>query len=113
MVGVIPSEVEICQRPQGHGYVEVEVTGDNPLFPVGLTLHGHEFHHSRLSRLTGLKFAYGMRRGQGINGKVDAIVYKNVFAAYTHLHASGVPGWAEAFVSLALRERRPQPSLSV
>lgn len=110
MVGVIPSEVEICQQPQGHGYVMVEVTGDNPLFPIGLTLRGHEFHHSRLSRLTGLKFAYKMGRGQGINGKVDGIVYKNVFAAYTHLHALGVPQWAEAFVSLALRERKCQPS---
>ena len=112
MVGVIPSEVEVCQRPQGHGYVEVEVAGDNPLFPIGLTLRGHEFHYSRLSQSTGLKFAYGMRRGQGIDGKVDAIVYKNVLAAYTHLHASGVPQWAEAFVSLALRERKPQPSFS-
>lgn len=110
MVGIIPSEVEICQEPQGHGYVVVEVTSDNPLFPIGLTLRGHEFHHSILSQLTGLKFAYRMRRGQGINGKVDAIVYKNVFAAYTHLHALGVPQWAEAFVSLVLRERKCQPS---
>jgi len=110
MVGVIHSEVEICQKPQGHGYVEVEVTGQNPLFPIGLTLRGHEFHHSRLSQSTGLKFAYGMRRGQGIDGKVDAIVYKNVLAAYTHLHASGVPQWAEAFVSLTLREQKRQPS---
>lgn len=112
MVGVIPSEVEICQEPQGHGYVEVEVTGDNPLFPIGLTLRGHEFHHSILSQLTSLKFAYRMRRGQGINGKVDAIVYKNVFAAYTHLHALGVPQWAEAFVSLASQRRKYQPSFS-
>jgi len=110
MVGVIPAEVEICQQPQGHGYVVVEVTGDNPLFPIGLTLRGHEFHHSILSQLTGLKFAYRVQRGQGINGKVDAIVYKNVFAAYTHLHALGVPQWAEAFVSLVLRERKCQPS---
>ncbi len=110
MVGVIQSEVEICQKPQGHGYVEVEITDQNPLFPIGLTLRGHEFHHSKLSRLAGLKFAYQMRRGQGIDGKVDAIIYRNVLAAYTHLHALGVPQWAEAFVSLALRERRREPS---
>jgi len=108
MVGVIHNEVEICQKPQGHGYVEVEVTGQNPLFPIGLTMRGHEFHYSRLSQSTGLKFAYGMRRGHGVDGKVDAIVYKNVLASYTHLHASGVPQWAEAFVSLALREQKHQ-----
>ena len=112
MVGIIPSEVEICQKPQGHGYVEVEISDQNPLFPIGLTLRGHEFHHSRLSQLAGLRFAYQMRRGQGIDGKVDAIIYRNVLAAYTHLHALGVPQWAEAFVSLALRERTSEPSFS-
>ncbi len=111
MVGVIPGEVEICQRPQGHGYVVVEVTNDNPFFPVGLTLRGHEFHYSRLSKLNNLKFAYQVKRGRGINGKVDAIIYKNVLAAYTHLHALGVPQWAEALVSLALQQEC-QPSLS-
>ncbi|MFC1962892.1 cobyrinate a,c-diamide synthase [Chloroflexota bacterium] len=112
MVGVINSEVEIYQKPQGHGYVEVEVTGQNSLFPIGFILRGHEFHHSRLSPSTGLKFAYSIRRGQGIDGKVDAIVYKNVMAAYTHLHASGAPQWAEAFVSLVLGERKRQPVFS-
>ena len=102
MVGAIPGEAEICQRPQGHGYVAVEVTRENPLFPTGLTFWGHEFHHSRLSLSNDLKFAYSMRRGWGIDGKVDGIVYKNVFAAYTHLHALGVPQWANAFVSLAM-----------
>lgn len=108
MVGVIPAEVELSQQPQGHGYVVVEVTHENPLFPVGLTLRGHEFHHSKLSKLGVLKFAYQIRRGQGIDSKVDGIVYKNVFAAYTHLHALGVPLWAEAFVFLALLERKFQ-----
>ncbi|MFC1971820.1 cobyrinate a,c-diamide synthase [Chloroflexota bacterium] len=112
MVGVIQGEVEMCQKPQGHGYVEVEVANENPLFPVGLTLRGHEFHHSRLHQSAGLKSVYKVLRGRGINGKIDAIVYKNVLAAYTHLHALGVPQWAEAFVSLALRERKCQPTFS-
>ncbi|MFC1953798.1 cobyrinate a,c-diamide synthase [Chloroflexota bacterium] len=110
MVGVIHSEVEVYQKPQGHGYVEVEVTGENPLFPIGLTMRGHEFHYSRLSQSTDLKYAYDVLRGHGIDGKVDAIVYKNVLASYTHLHTLGVPQWAEAFVSLALREKKGQPS---
>jgi len=105
MVGAIPAEVEMCDRPQGHGYVAVEVICDNPWFPAGLSLRGHEFHHSRMTPSTGLTYAYGMRRGRGIDGKVDGIVHKNVFAAYTHLHALGTPQWAEAFVSLAKRER--------
>ncbi len=112
MVGVFPADVEISQHPQGHGYVVAEVTGENPLFPIGLTLRGHEFHHSKLSKLDGLDFAFRIRRGRGIDGEVDGIVYKNVFAAYTHLHALGTPEWAEAFISLACRERKGQPAVS-
>ena len=109
MVGVIPCEVEMCQQPQGHGYVEVEVVAENPLFPIGLKLRGHEFHYSKLSKLDDLKFAYKMLRGRGAGKQLDAIIYNNVLAAYTHLHALGVPQWAEASVSLALRERKWQP----
>ena len=112
MVGAIPAEVEIDHHPRGHGYVVAEVTAENPLFPVGLTLRGHEFHHSKLVKAEGLKFAYRMRRGRGVDGKVDGVIYKNVFAAYTHLHALGVPQWAEAFVSLASQKQKCQPSLS-
>ena len=32
---------------------------------------------------------------------MDGIVYKNVLATYTHLHALGVPQWAGAFIALA------------
>jgi len=101
MVGVIPAEVQLSEKPEGHGYVIAEVIKENPLFPIGLTIPGHEFHHSKLSIKNGVKFAYQIRRGQGIDGKRDGIVYKNVFASYTHIHALGTPGWAEAFVSLA------------
>jgi cobyrinic acid a,c-diamide synthase len=106
MVGAIPAEVGISKKPQGHGYVVAEVKEENPLFPVGLTVRGHEFHHSNLSNLDSPKFAYQIRRGRGVDGKGDGIVYKNVFAAYTHIHALGTPDWAEAFVALASRGRR-------
>jgi cobyrinic acid a,c-diamide synthase len=112
MVGIISTEIELYRKPQGHGYVEIEVTGKNPWFPVGINIRGHEFHHSKLSRPFDNEFAYSVKRGHGINGKQDAIVYKNVLAAFTHLHALGVPGWAENFVSLALQEKKNHPVFS-
>jgi cobyrinic acid a,c-diamide synthase len=108
MVGSIPIDVEMQRKPQGHGYVEVEVVRENPLFPVGLKLRGHEFHHSRLSHLNGLQGIYKICQGKGLDGKTDGLVYKNVFAAYTHLHALGVPQWAEGFISLVLRQQKFQ-----
>ena len=46
------------ERLEGHGYVVAQVTSENPLFPVGLTVRGHDFHHSSLLKLDDLQFAY-------------------------------------------------------
>ncbi len=108
MVGVIPAEVELSRRPEGHGYVEATVATENPWFSTGLVLHGHEFHHSRLVAEVPLQTAYQVRRGRGIDGHVDGIFYKNMFASYTHLHVLGVPQWAKSFVTLALKYREVQ-----
>ena len=105
MVGVIPSQVQLSERPEGHGYVVAEVMRKNPLFPVGITLRGHEFHHSSLLPLDDLQCAYRIKRGKGITGKRDGIVYRNLFASYIHLHALGTPEWAESFVSLASKKK--------
>jgi cobyrinic acid a,c-diamide synthase len=109
MVGIIPAEVEIRPKPQGHGYVSVEVSGSNPFFPTGMRFWGHEFHNSALIGSGELKFTYRLLRGKGIEGTMDGIIYKNALAAYTHLHALGVPQWAEALVALS---KQHKPSLS-
>ena len=105
MVGIIPSRVRLSKKPEGHGYVVAEVTARNPLFPVGMTVRGHEFHHSSLLDSEALSLAYRMKRGRGIEEKKDGIVYKNLFASYVHLHALGTPEWAKNLVSLAWREK--------
>jgi cobyrinic acid a,c-diamide synthase len=106
MVGIIPAEVQLSKKPEGHGYAVVEVIDENPFFQTGLTLRGHEFHHSSLSCTGNLRFAYQVKRGQGVQRQRDGIVYKNLFASYIHLHALGTPEWARGFISLASREKR-------
>ena len=105
MAGAIPAEGKLFPRPQAHGYAEIEVTGTNGFFPQGTIVRGHEFHHSRLTATGALRYALTVRRGQGIDGQHDGIVYKNLFASYLHLHAMGTPEWAENFVSLVQRYR--------
>jgi cobyrinic acid a,c-diamide synthase len=46
-------------------------------------------------------FAFNVKRGHGIIDGKDGICYKNVLAAYTHLHAIGAPEWAEGVVKCA------------
>jgi cobyrinic acid a,c-diamide synthase len=101
MVGALPAEVTLSTKPEGHGYVVAEVVAENPYFPVGFALRGHEFHHSNLSLKGDLRFSLEIKRGHGVDGRRDGVVYKNLFASYTHLHALGTPEWAEGFVSVA------------
>ena len=102
MAGIIPAEVELHARPQGHGYAIVEVAVRNPWFPAGSCIKGHEFHYSRLINSGNLSTVFNIKRGHGINGTMDGIVYKNMLASYLHINALGTPKWAESFISLAL-----------
>jgi cobyrinic acid a,c-diamide synthase len=102
MVGVLPCDVEMTDRPRGHGYVIAEAVDNNPFIPVGRIVRGHEFHNSRIVNWQGnLPTAYRLRRGNGLGRGRDGLIYRNVLASYTHLHAAGSPGWAEGLVARA------------
>jgi cobyrinic acid a,c-diamide synthase len=114
MAGVFPLHFFFDRRPQGHGYTILEVDLPNPYFPVGEILHGHEFHYSHIRDWEEgkLPLAFNMRRGHGINGRKDGLCYKNVLAAYSHLHASGARGWARALFEQALFYKEREDRLS-
>jgi cobyrinic acid a,c-diamide synthase len=100
MADVLPLTLDLSSRPQGHGYTIVQVDKENPYFEVGMELKGHEFHYSRVLKWQGTDddLVFAMKRGSGVVNQRDGIVYKNVLATYTHLHALGTPFWAEALV---------------
>ncbi len=103
MAGVLPVDLELFARPQGHGYAEVVVDLPTPFFKRGTSLRGHEFHYTKVIEADqGVQTAFEVIRGTGCFLGRDGIIYKNVLAGYAHLHALGVPGWAPAFVNCAL-----------
>jgi cobyrinic acid a,c-diamide synthase len=105
MVGALPVVVEQTARPQGHGYVKARVDGANPFFTEGTELTGHEFHYSRLRESSeSMETVLEIERGIGIGGGRDGIRAGSVVAAYTHLHALGVPAWAGGMVRAAAGE---------
>jgi cobyrinic acid a,c-diamide synthase len=113
MTSVLPADFVLEKRPQAHGYTVLEVTGENPFFDKGTVLRGHEFHYSRIVNSAELReSAFSMRRGHGIDDRSDGLIYKNVLATYTHLHALGTPQWAEGLVRMA-REYRERTRLGV
>ena len=104
MTGILPIVFGFSKKPQGHGYTVVEVEKQNPFYETGLTFKGHEFHYSKVLRWGGKDedLAFSVKRGEGlINGK-DGALYKNVLATYSHIHALGLPQWAEAMVRKAM-----------
>ncbi len=76
-----------------------------------------ELAASGQSRQLSLRWAMQLRKGQGMglppvsekqNGasasepqKVDGLVFRNVWASYTHIFAPAAQGWAESFVAAA------------
>ncbi|MBE0429112.1 MAG: hydrogenobyrinic acid a,c-diamide synthase (glutamine-hydrolyzing) [Thermoleophilia bacterium] len=98
MVGALPCDIVMHEKPRGHGYMELEATGAGGWFEPGLKIRGHEFHYSEIVNLEDVQFAYRVTRGSGVDGEHDGIVHRNVMASYTHLHSLGSPGWAEGFV---------------
>jgi cobyrinic acid a,c-diamide synthase len=104
MAGVLPAEIEVLAKPQGHGYAVLSVDRPNPFFKVGSELRAHEFHYSRIvGELPDT--ACAVLRGTGCGGGRDAVVSGNVWASYAHVHAAGLPEWAEGVVAAARRHQ--------
>ncbi len=96
MVGAIPGDAVMHERPVGRGYVRLQPTADHPWAATG-EVRAHEFHHSSLEHLpSDQRFAYRVERGHGIDGRSDGLLHRNLLASYTHLRGDG---WAERFVA--------------
>jgi cobyrinic acid a,c-diamide synthase len=104
MAGVIEADAVMYERPQGRGYVRLQVLPDHPWPGVepGLELPVHEFHYSRLEHLgSGYGFAYALTRGEGIDGQRDGLIYRNLLAGYAHQRQVANNPWARQFVQFA------------
>ncbi|MDI6817320.1 MAG: hydrogenobyrinic acid a,c-diamide synthase (glutamine-hydrolyzing) [Actinomycetota bacterium] len=98
MVGALPCDILMHEKPRGHGYMIMEAIGAGGWFEPGAKMRAHEFHYSEVVDLRNAEFGYNLTRGKGLDGKHDGIIYKNVFASYAHLHSSGSSAWARGFV---------------
>ncbi|HIJ90218.1 MAG: cobyrinate a,c-diamide synthase [Desulfobulbaceae bacterium] len=107
LVGLFPVRFGLMQKPQAHGYTVLVAEGENPYYPAGTEIKGHEFRYSRVEEWGGeaVQLALRMERGVGFCEKRDGLVFKNVLALYTHIHALGTTTWAPALVAKA-REYR-------
>lgn len=100
MVGAIPGDVVMNDRPQGRGYMLLEESGEG-LWPSasGATIPAHEFHYAALENLpAGQSFAYQVKRGEGIDGQSDGLVIGNLVATFAHQRNTAANPWVGRFV---------------
>ncbi|VAW91148.1 Protein similar to cobyrinic acid a,c-diamide synthetase clustered with dissimilatory sulfite reductase [hydrothermal vent metagenome] len=109
MVGAIPADCKMHKRPQGRGYVQLQET-KNAIWPDKMAdniIPAHEFHYSSLYNIDpNLKYAYNVKRGTGINGKNDGLIYKNLLANYTHLRDTSQHHWTHRFVQFVSQTKQ-------
>ena len=112
MVGIIPGDVVMHDRPRGRGYVLLRETGKGP-WPrhqpdsAPAEIRAHEFHYSSLENLApDIVYAYDVLRGSGVDGVHDGIVYKNLFACYAHMRDLEDNHWTARFVNFVREHRR-------
>ena len=123
MSNIFPVVAQFCGKPQGLGYVHGTVVEENPFFPKGLEILGHEFHYSRCCwQGAAPRHGLSLRKGQGMGREaesggqkrseaakltkapaLDGLLRQNVWASYTHIFAPAVPCWAPNFVAAAAR----------
>ncbi len=105
MVGALGADVQMHERPVGRGYVELQATAAAP-WPASAngSVRGHEFHYSSLENMDpGLRYAYRVRRGHGIDGEHDGLICRHVLANYAHLRSGAGSEWVKGFVEFVRR----------
>jgi len=45
--------------------------------------------------------AFNVLKGTGIDGRREGLCRNNILAGFTHVHALGTPGWADALIGRA------------
>ncbi len=113
MVGVVPGDVVMHERPQGRGHVRLGERDSMPWPTVGSAggphsiTTAHEFHYASLENVgEGLSYAYDVRRGHGIDGRRDGLIVHNLLAGFTHLrHTTAMP-WISRFLAFVAAKAR-------
>jgi len=99
MVGVVPGDTVMHERPVGRGYARLQPTGDDR-WQETASIPAHEFHYSSLENLPAdAIYAYQVTRGHGIDGRHDGYQQNNLLAGYVHRRGAGKQGWIAPFLN--------------
>ena len=98
MCNVFDIDIEMNEKPVGRGYTILD-TDKHPWSMKNKNIHAHEFHYSSVKfNKKRYKYAYNVKRGYGINGRKDGLIYKNTIASFSHLRSTSKFNWAKYFI---------------
>ncbi len=106
MVGVINGDTVMHDQPVGRGYVNLETKKNHPWLPCQKPILCHEFHHSKLEGdFVKNDFVFNVKRGYGVDGKSDGIIYKNLLATYSHIRDTSKTRWIKNFLDFIVERK--------
>ncbi len=99
MVGIVPGDVVMHDRPVGRGYARLQPTHQSAS-EEPTEIPAHEFHYSSLENMPlDANYAYKVTRGHGIDGVHDGYIHNNLLAGYAHRRGTGKRGWIAPFLN--------------
>jgi cobyrinic acid a,c-diamide synthase len=112
MVGAVPGDIVVEDRPQGRGYVVLEETGNSP-WPAASGQPGesagripaHEFHYARLTLFADTPdYTHKVIRGYGIDGQHDGMIIGNLLTGFAHQRNTVANPWVNRFVAFVRQQ---------
>ncbi len=99
MVGAIAGEVQMCDKPQGRGYMKLQQKERD------VEIRAHEFHHSKITFEKPPEYIFNVLRGHGIDGNNDGIQCNNVQASFAHFRQTREHRWIDRFLKRVQEQR--------
>lgn len=103
MAGVVPGLVQMRDKLQALGYVEVETQAPTLLGAPGLRFRGHQFRYSELELTGAVDHVYTMRRRRGGEVTREGFAVGQTLASYVHAHWASNPLAASGLVEACAR----------
>ncbi|WP_302081831.1 cobyrinic acid a,c-diamide synthase [Salinibaculum rarum] len=90
MAGVLPATFRMCDRYQALDHVRLRARQSTVTADAEETRRGHEFHYSSADVGSDARFAFDVKRGDGIADGMDGLTEYQTLGTYCHVHpASG------------------------
>jgi cobyrinic acid a,c-diamide synthase len=107
MTGCFPFATKMSPRLKALGYREITLTDDTVIGRRGLSIRGHEFHYSELTRLAhDFQTVYQISDRSGLDRLPEGYQVNRTLGSYNHLHFGSQPTVAGHFVENCRKYRR-------